>query len=173
MEIELSKIKASLSYGKVVSSRWLSIIYFGIVLGFGILAGGLFLAVAGIAESDTNSLIGSILCFTFGLVSITVYIRILVSCQKLNKNIVLWLGDAVNLKAYSETLDFTTGYPLKVKIRVHYNLKGREHTQDSGGYMVGSKRRSEYHKIFFKYADREIDILYSPRYDQVMILKDK
>ena len=30
-----------------------------------------------------------------------------------------------------------------------------------------------YHSIWSKYANKELRILYSPKYDQVMILKDK
>ena len=80
------------------------------------------------------------------------------------------MEDAVELYAYSEELS-KIGMLLQVsetKIRVKFQWEGRNYVRISG-----NGKRKAYQKVFTKYANRYIRILYSPKYDQIMILKDK
>ena len=56
------------------------------------------------------------------------------------------------------------------KIQVAFEFNGQKYSHLSGDNP--NKIEKGYERIWVKYADREINILYSPTYDQVLILKD-
>ncbi|MDR3021716.1 MAG: hypothetical protein LBU60_03465 [Clostridiales bacterium] len=114
--------------------------------------------------------------------------------MKKRKKIIQFLDDGiVEFNAYSEKLDEVVKkdnglyrIPIldrKVKmtsIRVKFEIDGQLYEKDSvlGEYEIGYKEKKGavkkgYHRFFNKYADKHIRILYSYKYDEVMILKDK
>lgn len=107
------------------------------------------------------------------LLILIVPINIIVNDRKNKKRIELWLEDAIETKAYS----IKTGenkllfLPKGITIQVRFNINNRNYIRDSTVKVFGGGKA--YLTSFKKYADREINILYSPRYDEVLILKDK
>ena len=86
------------------------------------------------------------------------------------------IQDAIITDAYSKMIDRKTwlGVPL-IKLQVDFKINGIKYTRSSemenknffnlgkpNGYLSGLDR----------YANKKIRILYSPKYDEVMILKD-
>ena len=88
--------------------------------------------------------------------------------RRLNE-ISLWVQDVVELKAISKDMTFVSREYKPHQIQVDFEYKGQKYQKLS----TPGNLRTGYHKIFTKYADREIKILYSPKYDEVLITKDK
>ena len=91
---------------------------------------------------------------------------------KIKKDIAKWLRDAVVIKAYSKK----TGekeclfLPKGIIIQVAFEFNNKTHVKDSDIKVFGGNKA--YLASFKKYADKMINIAYSPQYDEVMILKD-
>jgi len=98
----------------------------------------------------------------------SVFLYAIVSNNKLNKKITLWLEDAIQLRAFTMRLDTISLKYKPYQLQVNFEFDGKIYQRISapGNIIKG------YHKIFKKYADRYINILYSPKYDEVLILKD-
>ncbi|MDE6557492.1 MAG: hypothetical protein K2K39_00135 [Clostridia bacterium] len=91
------------------------------------------------------------------------------------KEIIVWLEDAVELEAYSTSIaDIDSGVSQTMaRIQVEFEFNGERLSRVSEGRMIGEKDSPDgYHVIWTDYADRKIKILYSPKYDQVLVLKD-
>ena len=104
------------------------------------------------------------------LMSVAIYIK--VKNDRLKKKILLWLEDAIETIAYSKKIgENRVGLPPKAtKIRVRFAINGVTYKRESTAKIVGGQRG--YLGTYNKYANREIRILYSPKYDEVLILKD-
>ncbi len=91
----------------------------------------------------------------------------------LKRRIFLWLDDAVERKATTTTVDMYR-YPIRanVKLKVKFNYNNKKYIFISGDSTKSRILGNGYNKIFAKYADREIKIFYSPKYDEVLLLKD-
>ena len=121
--------------------------------------------------------------FVVGLVGFPVLfsafpVLFLVACirnERSRKEILLWLDDAVELEAYSTGIaDLDSGVSKTMaRIQVDFDFNGERFSRVSEGRMVGDKTSPDgYHAIWTDYADRKIRILYSPKYDQIIVLKD-
>ncbi|MDE7182484.1 MAG: hypothetical protein K2O41_05595 [Clostridia bacterium] len=99
--------------------------------------------------------------------------------EKSRKKIILWLQDAVELKAFCETLltnyycavDELFAKPASVKIRVRFKYKDKRYSRDSGYKDKNGYYKNDYQRVWVRYADKYIRILYSPKYDEVIVLK--
>lgn len=97
-----------------------------------------------------------------------VILYFIVRNQRLKKAINQWLQDAVLLKAFSYTVDSFRVYfqPIPaVSLQIRFRYLKTMYTQYSG-----TKKVTRY-TTFAQYADRELLIAYSPKYDQVMLIK--
>ena len=94
--------------------------------------------------------------------------------ERSRKEILLWLDDAVELEAYSTRIaDLDSGVSKTTRIQVDFDFNGERLSRVSEGRMLGDKTSPDgYHAIWTDYADRKIRILYSPKYDQIIVLKD-
>lgn len=165
-----------MQYGRVLTKSWQIVVY--CCLFFSVLVPLIFLIVFILSLVERyiwNSedifllLLGMLLFFSFSMVCILI-IR---NSNRIKRKIMLWEKDAVITKAYSEKIDeVRLGIQQKqVKIKVEFIINGQKYSRVSAGKMIGGGPEG-YHKIWAYYADREINIMYSPRYDQVLILKD-
>lgn len=90
----------------------------------------------------------------------------------------LWIQDAVPYTVFAEKVDedgieYRWAHPSPgVRIVVRFRYQGRRITRFSGAGRNGLNTREGYYPGWKKYCDREIDILYSPKYDQVIVLKN-
>ena len=175
--MKVSEIEASLEQGRYFSGKILALlilcanafVFYYLFLGVLSLV---FFFNGNFSENYFDIVDFSIygLCVVF---SSGVCIWLLVINAKIKKKILLYVNDAIPLQAYSRKLSSfrTLGQPFpEVKIEVSFRIGDKRYTRISGD---GKKRSKMYQKIYRKYADREINILYSPKYDQVLILKDK
>jgi len=177
--INFSQIDASLKHGKVISKKFITLLCFVLaVMIFMTLFLSALLIISlsyntGIRLVNYINLIASDV--TFGALSI-LYVIIIRHYRKLYKEIEIWLPSTVHLKAQSVIKDFffqRIGFIKRkyVKIEITFQYNGKTINRESSVKAFGG-REGGYDIVFSKYADREIDILYSPEYDQVLILKD-
>lgn len=118
-----------------------------------------------------------IICMAFVLFGgvTAIFLYIIKKNKKLEKEIKIYLQDAVLLEAQTEdigSLSVSRRFYDGTKIRVNFEYEGKVITKESGNPKKAGKITNGYDKVFWKYINRTINILYSPQYDQVMFLKD-
>lgn len=175
--MQVSDIDISLSHGQLFGKKqWTTILLF-MIAPFILEIVTIILFIVPFVVPDAEFEAPIIIIILFGnilfLSLLTFFISIKVKDYKLKKRVSLWLDDAVETKAYSkqtgeQKLPFL---PKGITIQVKFEIEGKKYVRDSGIKVFGGGKG--YLATFKKYADREINILYSPKYDEVLILKDK
>lgn len=167
----MKKIVASLEFGAVYTGAFLALLYTTCI---GCLSlSGVLLALSIMERPEL--FLGVVIFF---LAAIGVFIVIIIGRNQL-KQIKKWLIDAVPIRAKSvsigDRLTYSSFIPVTTKkIRVIFKYEGRTIVKESGSNNSNNSILSSlqgYANVFSNYADREIDILYSPQYDQVLLLK--
>lgn len=178
---ELSNIVFSLSRGKFEGENRYKIIlpYIMLVIIFGL---GIILAVTMFSieyikgKSTLAEYIGGLVSITIGFSVLPCVGFILIfRNEKIRKDILFWVEDAVELNAYCRNLGVKhwLGIPLN-KIQVEFECDGIQHvcgTENERRGVLDWGRPVGYYSGVSKYTDKEVKILYSPKYDQVLILK--
>ena len=177
---DLSKIAGSLSHGEFWGeSRKRIVISFSLVAGFFFI--GLIALIAEISieqANDPDSMIRfllTILGLVFGFTAAPLALLILIiRNEKLRDQIVIWLNDSVELTAYSKAIGVWRPNFLSpaTKIQVEFEMDGLHFSRESKG-KLGVGCPEGHHGIWTKYANKPIRILYSPKYDEVLVLKEK
>lgn len=151
------KIAATLKYGIGTSEGLIVLVIIAMVLSVAMIG----LCIAAIVWDDEYSWIVGI---TVGTCIFVLFAKILNGTIKTKKIIESWTKDAVLLQGECTCID--KDYPMvrrgfivisKISVRFKYNDKWIE------------KRSNVYHMLFNKYIGMKIGILYSPKYDEVMI----
>lgn len=121
-----------------------------------------------------GAILAVILGFSFILI---ICLVVIIRNEKIRNQVSLWINDSVELEAFVKEVDRKTwmGITPLIKIDVCFEIDGVKLTRTSEleqqnifnfGKPVG------YFSGISKYVDRKVKILYSQKYDQVMILKD-
>ena len=177
--MDISRVAASLESGRLLTGGWLKFFYFGMIFPLLLPSITMLMVIASLfVEEFWNLLmiISSISCAVFGLFMSTIFAYFISCNKKLKRRILLYLEDAIETRASTKTIDTfkTIGHPQimkEFKIQVNFKIYGLFYSRTSG--IAGSNKiHNGYDKVFAKYADRNINILYSPKYDQVLVLKD-
>ena len=168
---KLSDVDISLSQGQLYSAKNLVILWLGAISSSLLIAVGIISFVFSCIEWDGVIFFVACMSFFFGIGLLAFFVYLFVRDKKIKKKVVLWLEDAVKTTAYSSKIDeWSIGfYPSVIKICVKFSLNGLTYSRESSGTNVGGK--PGYLGVFKRYADKEISILYSPKYDEVLILK--
>lgn len=169
-KIGVQDIDASLKYGQVFSGKiWGSAV---ILLSIASACIGIVVIIIPITSIEYRSDIIFIVCGSFlfiFLVLSTVIIQMFFNKGK--KKAALWLKDAVILDAQAKSL----GQTLHVR-----NLIMRTATAIEVSFEYDDKRyvrqsiykdKPLYLAVYTKYVDKKILIAYSPKYDEVMLIK--
>ena len=175
--MKITQIEGSLQYGRLFTGPWISFIYISLVLMLilPMITILMLIITFAIGMQWSSMMIGSLIGSNiFVGIIIAILICVLVRNKKLRKEVDLWLQNAVQVKAYSKLIDSVQLgiQPKQAKIQVEFIINGQKLRRISAGKMFGSKHEG-YHKIWVYYANRKIDIMYSEKFDQVLILKDK
>ena len=171
MEDKLKKVAGSLEYGPWIRG-WDLIMQVGGIFCFVAFA-ALFLWLTLTEEMGAFFAIG----FLAMVGCASVFLVNLIKNHRHLKAIGRWMQDAVPYTVFAEKVDEDRiGYRWKylpvVRIAVRFRYQGRRITRFSGEGRNGLNTRNGYAPGWKKYCDREINILYSPKYDQVIVLKD-
>lgn len=171
--MQSAEVEVSLSQGNFLNKKQRCLLYVSIAVWFIFpVITVIFIAVPQV-EWD-NLTVFMMICFNLLFLcfeGILIYIKI--KNDRIKKKINLWKEDAVELSAYVEQIDeYRIGIrPKAVKIRVRFRFGGRRYLRESTAKIVGG--RKGYLDCYKKYVNRKVQILYSPKYDEVLILKSK
>lgn len=169
-------IDVTLEHGAPIRKKILVVLYIGLIDGLllPLITVGILIAwLAGAIEWEIEMTIVFVLGNVLFIPLIILFIHILIKDKKLKNEIKLWINDVIEVTAYSKTIDVWQPVfymPKERKIEVRFHLDKMLYTRISTGKAVGGKKG--YARFYNKYADRKIRILYSPKYDKVLILKD-
>lgn len=104
------------------------------------------------------------------------FMVILVKNHRHVKLIGLWMMDAVPYTVFAEEAgrqQFVNGFGrYAVRLVVRFTYHGRKIVRFSGEDAKGTLAKQGFFPAWNKYCNREINILYSPKFDQIMILQD-
>lgn len=178
----MSRIAGLLSYGAFWSESKKKIVglYIGIVIicVFVLVLGVTMMTIEQLEKPTEGIAFFLIAIFSliipFSLLLILLLVFILKN-EKKRKEVFMWLEDAIEINAFSKKIG--SKYQLAIfegaKIQVEFDIDGIHYIRESDSKCYKNKNfEGGYYYIWSKYADRQIKILYSPKYDEVMILKD-
>ena len=178
VENDTPKIVGILDYGPFewASLRKMLIAYFLLVTIFLLLMGlGIFIFAREQQENPEPmiSFVFWIIFWVFIMSAFPIFFLIyLIKTEKKRKEVCLWLQDAVLLQAQSKEVGrkYALGMFPGVKLQIDFELGGMHYTRFSDSPSPQGERGG-YYLMWRKYANRTIQILYSLKYDKVMILK--
>ena len=171
--MQVLDIETSLSQGNILKSNQFVFVYVGITLPCIFFIFSIIFFILPIIEWDNIMISAIVGCniFMLFLFSISLYIKL--KNDRLKREIKIWLEDAIQLVANVKQLDCCMSMPIfpkAVKIQVEFKFNGKKCFKVSSTKICGLPQG--YSSIFNKYINRKINILYSPKYDEVLILKD-
>lgn len=178
----IPRISATLKYGAFSGeSRKRIIIPYIILVSIFVFGIILFIAMTSFdylnEKSSLTEYIIGIVAITVGFLSVPcVLLFLIIRNEKIRKHILVWIDDAVELSAYCKNIGVKHWIGIQLtKLQVEFNINGVTYVR-----TTDIERRSLFNfgrplgflASMSKYADKSIKILYSPKYDEVMILKD-
>ena len=184
---KLTRINASLKYGKYFTGKFLTFYYSAFIFELFIFILTIILIILAPFNFEIYDFLMpiSVGCL-IGLIGTLGMLYIILKNARLTKRIKEWLKDAVEIDAYCKYIDNfkVMGQPTQIKIQVEFKYNGKKIKKLSGDerYNEGNSSmnlinkystKTGYDWFFKKFADRQIKILYSPKYDQVLLLNDK
>lgn len=185
VDFDMKRIAGTLKYGwfdgekkKYIIPAFIvfSLVVVGFSMGF-----GLTMVILNIQEhggvngfADILALVG---CF-FASFALPLVLGLLIyRNEKYRKEIELWLSDAVELTAYVREIgviqsEFISANNL-YKIQVEFEYNGQHYKIESRGKQLsGTKSSYGFHNVWKDYINRKVNIMYSPEYNEVIVLKD-
>lgn len=179
---DLTKIKFLLNNGKFDGDSRTKVIL--IYVAFVCLCVGLIvlsITMLSIEQVKEPRMIGEFIgiiigiIFAFSLLPI-IWLILVIRNERLRFKIFIWLEDAIELTAYAKCIGtkYWIGIPL-IKLQIEFNINGIKYVRTSEEEkrgLIDKGRPIGYFSGISEFANKEIRILYSQKYDQVMILKD-
>lgn len=170
-KIIASDIDASLSYGQIfLSQAWIVMLIFILVCTVLFCIGYICYIVTSVIENNIDMILVIIPGIVFiGFVVLCTFLFLRMSKEK--HKATLWLEDAIVLEAYAKSV----GQTLHVRnmiartataIEVSFEYDDKQCVRQSA-----YKDKPLYLAVYTKYADKKILIAYSPKYDEVMLIK--
>ncbi|MBR2376823.1 MAG: hypothetical protein IKA85_03480 [Clostridia bacterium] len=172
MEKINNRIQSSLSHGKVFIGKSKVILNILLVVFsfFGVLS--LCAIIMFLAQNEVKpvpleyvyiAIVGYILLF---VLPISVVIWRIIFNNRLVKKIEEWLKDSELLSAKARRLTNSRYSSKQIELKFYYNGKKQKRISTAGNPIIG------YYK-FFSESEKKLDILYSAKYDEVLILKEE
>ncbi len=162
----------SLSKGNILDKNQRFFVYFAIAVSclFPIIA-IVMLCIPEIEWDIQLSVLMSI-CTVGALAFLAVMVFVLVKNRKIIRKLTPCLEDAISIKAYSKKIGETRLglQPKGTKIQIEFAIGEVKYKRQSTVKVFGGKEG--YVSWFNKYINRDVKILYSTKYDEVMIIKD-
>ena len=167
----IKEVSATLKYGKL-TPKFVGILSIVLVpITVLIFVGGIFLTIY---ERQAMYLIMSIIFgVLFGYCAVVVAQKYMLEYKELNK----WIVDAVELEAYcKEDVSTRRSATTLGDVYVKFTYEDRELTIRSApsSYTKGDPLKMYGNdKVFAWYINKKIEILYSPKYNEVMLLSPR
>ncbi len=171
--MQLSKIEATLEEGRFLSGKLLVLIkiFTGLELFAGIFS--LFTLVTYTEKFDFYDVagIGGFIVFWGCGIGL---IHLLNRNKKLGIKIIEYLKDAVVVRATvvdNSTLSLSERFYNGIKIKIRFTYNNKIYIYESGNPNKVKKRMNGYDKVFRRYVNKSINVLYSPKYSQIIFFK--
>lgn len=175
-EYKYKHINAVLKHGGVFKV-WMWIVSIVLSIASLILWGGACLVILlysttgkTFLSEDIPVIVGAIIV---GIMIFCGSICVIVKQVILKNHILTWLEDAVELQAVSTEVDRRGfGTFAETKICIRFSYEDTIYKLNSGNPTINnhfSFKHNGYYKVFGKYSNRNIIILFSPKYGEVMI----
>lgn len=169
--MENLNIACSLNDGKILNKK--SLLFLTIFVGIyliAFLAFGLVLCIGfqDLLNIDKNIVIALIFVTIIVGIFDAVLLVITVKQWKIKKKVDTILEDSVQVKAYASEIGryYAWWGANSVRIQVKFKIDGKKYQIDSALDKSGGIKGN-----FKKYVNKEIDILFSPQYREVLILQ--
>lgn len=144
-----------------------------------IICGGIIIAYFFLENPSINDFLIIILGITFiFIIGLTPLICIFFVFLDRKRKILLWLEDAIEVEGITKTIDKRKWMIVAslVKLKIEFIINGVKFERYTGDEKVSPywnyHARDGYYSGIEKFADKKVKLLYSPKYDEVMILKD-
>ena len=179
---KISRVKLTLKFGWFNGENQKKIlgVYIGYIIIFllGIVLAITMLSIEQIRNPDSiGAFVGALIAITIGFSLVPIILSVIIfRNEKIRKEIELWIHDAIEINAYLKKTDikYWLGIPL-VKFKIEFDVDGIHYTRTSDeehrGFLAYGRPKG-YFANMTEYIDKKVKILYSPKYDQMMILKD-
>lgn len=167
-QIQPHDIDATLE-GNTYTSKWLHTLAVALLVFTSVCATALAIAAIGMrltGERLFDDFTAAICGMTF-FIFIAGEIFLIVFLNRKKKTVGEWLKDAIVVDAaHVKTPDTTYTRRFGIAVRVEFKLYSKRIIRKSERKGV-----HVYSYVYFKYADRDITVAYSPRYDKEMFIK--
>lgn len=170
-------IDATLKYGQIFAGKAWNRVFLSVYILSGVVFAFIIFMLIGIpltlGEYDENSIITIVFCSCVTALLLLLSILIQLYFRSGKKKVDVWLQDAVLLKAKTvsrgERLLFR-GFMVRTAVVIEVDF-----TYDNRRHIRQSMRREEplYLPVYLKHINKTITIAYSPKYDEVMLIKPK
>lgn len=170
-------IDATLKYGQIFAGKAWRRVFLSMYILSGIILALIIFMLIGIpltlGEYDKNSIIAIVFCSCVTVLLLLMLISIQRYFRSGKKKVDVWLQDAVLLKAKAvsrgERLLFR-GIMVRTAVVIEVDF-----TYDNNRYVRQSTYRGKplYLPVYLKHTNKIITIAYSPKYDEVMLIKPK
>ena len=170
--MKISDIDVSLSHGKLLGKSQMAPVYLLLCISLLFPLITIVLLIFPFIEWTGDVTLVMVFCNMMFLGILLFFVCLRAKGSKLKAKVRLLLEDAVEVQAYAKKVaEYGMGlYPKEIGIKVMFTIDGIAYERYST--MKGSRGRIGCSVTLAKYADRKINILYSKKYDEVLILKD-
>ena len=167
---DINNIEATLKYGQTLTSVKFRIgkffstmsIVLSIILLFIV---GIYLCSAELTKVEIGIVCGAVVfCLIVTIIVTYCYNR----AQKRYLEIEKWLQDAIECRASIKGIDVEDKKYQPYQIEVEFDYKGKKMKKVSNRFNL---ILDGYPKVFARYHNKNVNILYSEKYDEAMILK--
>lgn len=165
---EIKNLAGALSFGAIYTGWVLCLIISSCVASFALMISMCILALVIDYELFLIAAVSALFAIPFLVVMVINF----VNCAKIKK----WAKNAVKLKAFARAIDISTTHtPVfrqrTTKLSVSFKYNNKTVIKESGKRGGAFSSINGYSALFNKYADKELTILYSPIYDEVILMK--
>ena len=166
----INQIESSLKYGKTQTDKKQQILKVLLIVSTIIVSiAFLFIIVAIILNVlDLKEIISVIFTIIFCAFILSSLLYIYNKNSKRNLEIKKWLEDAVECKAFAKRLDIVNVKYQSYQIEISFTYKNKNIKKISDKFNV---IKDGLPKIFAKYDNKTLRILYSEKFDEILILK--
>lgn len=163
------KVEASLKYGTSLSKKLIVLYYISLLLSLTI---ALICAIPLIIFSDrllkeSDIIVCFIIVFSFDLILFLFSFWVILHDKKIKKKISLCLEDGIETIAFVRNANENYITYKKNQVEASFFINSKQYVRYSnlGNPILG------YSKFFLKYVGKMVMIIYSPKYDDVLFLK--
>lgn len=177
VNLQSEDIDATLKYGQIFVSKGWRILFITMYVSMGITFAMALAMLIGIpltvGEFDSSSIAAIVGCSSLSIMLSIIFTCLLLYFRSGKKKVEVWLQDAVILKAKTKSIgeqwltrNFMVRKAVAIEVEFVYNdLRYVRQSTYNG--------KPAYLPVFGNYANQTITIAYSPKYDEVMLIKYK